>query len=358
MKSSVAAQDIQDRIATLNGYVGDAKKDLGIAKLAASVAGANSLVRSLAAAKQATIVLSKALSSASDLIYVLRVAVPILKIGSYATLIAYAVSAELWNAYEINELEADYQAAVTGLFSQKETLRQLDVLINHTAYAEAHQNDDLANARGALAQAEAQAQYDALHAKLTQAQTADNDAWVNEKQACNQPPKGATGTSHGDTHLSTFDQNFYDLQQVGEFVLARSNADDFQVQVRQQPWGNSCTVSVNTAAAFNVAGDRVSVYLANPGVQTLVNDHAVSLSNTAPLALPGGGLRDCEPGRRRGNRYLANWLVGHRQLRRSELSQSGGQPRPVRAGPCKRLVGQQRRQSRRRLHDLWRPGVA
>lgn len=66
-----------------------------------------------------------------------------------------------------------------------------------------------------------------------------------------------TGSTHGDPHIATFDGAFYDLQSAGKFTLAASLDDTLLVQTRQQPLGSSTSVGVNTAAAANLAGDRV-----------------------------------------------------------------------------------------------------
>jgi len=98
----------------------------------------------------------------------------------------------------------------------------------------------------------------------------------------------ACGTSWGDPHLVTYDGVAYDGQLAGELVLTRSTADDFEVQVRQQPWNGSQLVAVNTATAMMVDGTRVGIYLTPSGVRTLLDGDPVSVDG-AGLALPGGG---------------------------------------------------------------------
>ena len=97
-----------------------------------------------------------------------------------------------------------------------------------------------------------------------------------------------TATSNGDVHIRTMDGLYYDFQLVGEFVAMRSKAGDFEIQVRQAPWGGtSRSVSTNTAIALNVAGDRVGVHTGkNPPV--LVNGSPAA-ANDQPLALRNGG---------------------------------------------------------------------
>lgn len=78
------------------------------------------------------------------------------------------------------------------------------------------------------------------------------------------PFGGAVGTdagSIGDPHVRTLDGLKYDFQAVGEFILIEDEDDSaFVVQVRQAPFLGLSTMSVNTAVAASVAGDRVAFY--------------------------------------------------------------------------------------------------
>jgi von Willebrand factor type D domain len=98
---------------------------------------------------------------------------------------------------------------------------------------------------------------------------------------------GVGALSWGDTHLVTFDGLQLDFQAAGEFVLVRSDAGDLEVQVRQQPAPDSETVSLNTAAAANVAGDRVSL-----DTEQEPSLHVNGEPTTVPadgITLPNGG---------------------------------------------------------------------
>ena len=68
-----------------------------------------------------------------------------------------------------------------------------------------------------------------------------------------------TGIGWGDVHFVTFDGRAYDLQSFGEFILAETarDGDDWVVQTRQEPWVNNEFVSVFTAFATSVDGQRV-----------------------------------------------------------------------------------------------------
>ena len=72
------------------------------------------------------------------------------------------------------------------------------------------------------------------------------------------PCTGDCGGAVSDPHMLSFDGYPYDLQLLGEFTLATSDA--MSVQVRMTPTESSpTTVSVITAAAVNVDGHRVTV---------------------------------------------------------------------------------------------------
>ncbi len=110
------------------------------------------------------------------------------------------------------------------------------------------------------------------------------DQQPKPKSNCTGP---ACGDDNGDPHLITFDGLRYDFQAAGEFVAARdTTGPDLQVQVRQQPLRGSSTVSVNTAVAMAVAGDKVEIDVAPGGMQMLINGADVPLD---PADLPHGG---------------------------------------------------------------------
>ena len=86
------------------------------------------------------------------------------------------------------------------------------------------------------------------------------------------PPCGAAcAVTWGDPHLVTFDGARFDAQSAGELIAAKSTTDDFEIQVRQQPWLGSRLVAVNVATAMTVSGHRVGVYLTNTGTRTLID---------------------------------------------------------------------------------------
>jgi hypothetical protein len=69
------------------------------------------------------------------------------------------------------------------------------------------------------------------------------------------------GRAQGDVHNTTFDETHYDFQGVGEYVDAvAADGKDFGVQSRLETVP-SAPVSVTTAIAARVNGDRVGIYL-------------------------------------------------------------------------------------------------
>ena len=67
------------------------------------------------------------------------------------------------------------------------------------------------------------------------------------------------GIGWGDVHFVTFDGRKYDLQSFGDFIMAETarKDDDWVVQTRQEPFVHNRSVSVNTAFATLVDGQRV-----------------------------------------------------------------------------------------------------
>ncbi len=71
------------------------------------------------------------------------------------------------------------------------------------------------------------------------------------------PTSGPRST--GDPHIHTADGGRYDLMAVGEFIWATTDSGDMTVQVRQQPVKDSRTVSINTAIAIAIDGDKIEI---------------------------------------------------------------------------------------------------
>jgi subtilisin family serine protease len=103
-----------------------------------------------------------------------------------------------------------------------------------------------------------------------------------------EPPDGERGESWGDPHFVTFDGLGYHFQGVGEFVFVESDADDLTIQVRQQPWGSSRRVSVNTAVATEVGGQRAAIY-ANEATPLWIDGVPTTLNAGASISIGGSG---------------------------------------------------------------------
>jgi subtilisin family serine protease len=111
-----------------------------------------------------------------------------------------------------------------------------------------------------------------------------------------EPPGGPGGESWGDPHQITFDGLKYDFQAVGEFVFLESDGSGPTIQVRQEPWGGSNRVSVNTAVATRVDGVRAGIYADE--------DPPLRVDGT-PTTVPDGGSETLGSGAvfRDGNTY-------------------------------------------------------
>ena len=118
------------------------------------------------------------------------------------------------------------------------------------------------------------------------------------------------GASHGDPHIFTPDGLHYEFQAAGEFVGLESETGDLVVQVRQEPYRTSRRVSVNTAVAMLVAGDRVGIYQAGgEGSEAVLHvDGKPVTMTTRTLALPHGGRVD----RIEGGGFDVVWSDGSR----------------------------------------------
>ena len=117
------------------------------------------------------------------------------------------------------------------------------------------------------------------------------------------PPGG--GSSHGDTHIVTFDGLRYDFQVIGEYTLVRSTKDDFVVQVRQVPGFKSRTVSVNQAMATKIGARRVTIEL-EKGVPVLRIDGTAVTG--APPRLADGTITRSDT--MYGTTYRIEWMDG------------------------------------------------
>lgn len=85
----------------------------------------------------------------------------------------------------------------------------------------------------------------------------------------------------GDPNLRTFDGLNYGFNGVGEYILAKSNIDTFEIQGRYVAVPGNQHVSFNAAVAANVAGTRVTFYPNDEGLAVLIDGQLQTLNNGA-----------------------------------------------------------------------------
>jgi hypothetical protein len=106
------------------------------------------------------------------------------------------------------------------------------------------------------------------------------------------PPRGGCSAGcaigAGDPHLKTFDDRPYDFQMVGEFVLTQAPGGDLAVQGRTSPLNGIRTVSLFSAVAAKVAGDRVGLYRVPAGLTIHIGGSAADVP-VGVRKLPRGG---------------------------------------------------------------------
>lgn len=127
------------------------------------------------------------------------------------------------------------------------------------------------------------------------------------------------GRTYGDPHIRTFDGKSYSFQTAGEYVLSSSPDRMFEVQARQRPQTNE--VSLNTAVAMNVYGDRVGIYASEgpdgqAGTPVRVNGRAVYVNNETFYLPRGGTIQNT------GNEYVVTWPTGEKV--QAKLSSTSG----------------------------------
>jgi len=112
--------------------------------------------------------------------------------------------------------------------------------------------------------------------------------------------------SAGDVHIRTPDGLVYDFQEFGDYILTQSTTGDVKVHARQEAPANNPRVSVNTAAALWVAGDKLEFYVKDDTFA--INDELTPLP-TGTVALPAGGRVELTYGS--GTDYTIYWPDGN-----------------------------------------------
>lgn len=114
------------------------------------------------------------------------------------------------------------------------------------------------------------------------------------------PCTRSNGSGWGDPHLVRFDHvgesltaltgdGRYDFQAAGEFVFYESTEDGMVVQTRFEQFPANPSVTITTAAAMDVAGDRVMVDIAGGLLRARVDGVTTTLTTGVPVTLSGGG---------------------------------------------------------------------
>lgn len=143
--------------------------------------------------------------------------------------------------------------------------------------------------------------------------------WDRMNRFVNRPSCNLTmGRTYGDPHIKTFDGKTFSFQTVGEFVLAKSTDGNLEVQARQKP--QSDEISLNTATAMNVSGDKVSIYAmdapdGNSATPLRINGQTIFLKDEMYYLPRGGTVED------KGNNYIITWPTGEKV--EAKMSTSG-----------------------------------
>lgn len=131
----------------------------------------------------------------------------------------------------------------------------------------------------------------------TNGNTNSNNSDAGNNNSANNPSNPAssgskgTGSSYGDPHIITLDGFRYSFQTVGEFLLEQSSDSKFIVQTRQEKVPKQ-ELSLNTAVAAKIGGDRIGYYAPTGGKSEAVlrvNGEVVTLKDET-VKLPDGGF--------------------------------------------------------------------
>ena len=110
------------------------------------------------------------------------------------------------------------------------------------------------------------------------------------------PCIGDCAMSNGDPHIVTVDNNPYDFQAAGEFVLLRSTDGAVEVQARQVALPGSPGVTINSAMAARVDGRRVGVYVQPDSDVLVARIDGAPVDPSQPLSVGSGRIRAIENG--------------------------------------------------------------
>lgn len=153
------------------------------------------------------------------------------------------------------------------------------------------------------------------------------------------PEDSGTASSFGDPHISTFEQQVYSFQAAGEFILAQSLDDSFEIQTRYSPL-SGIDMSANAAVAMRVGLDKVSIYATEKNVPSLlINDEQVPLisGQSKNISLLSGGSVSYD-----GQETMVTWEDGSyliADIRKNVMGRVSVTLSPSRRGRVTGLLG-------------------
>jgi hypothetical protein len=112
----------------------------------------------------------------------------------------------------------------------------------------------------------------------------------------------------GNPHFTTYGGVHYDYQGIGDFVLARSIVDEFEVQVRTRSLYDDAAVTIMSQAAATLCNHKVAFDIdhASAGNFVWLDGSPVSLSTGSPVPIGDG----CEVLQNSPNNYRLIWNTG------------------------------------------------
>lgn len=154
--------------------------------------------------------------------------------------------------------------------------------------------------------------------------------WDHDWYGCD----GSCGGVYGDPHLVSLDGADFSFQFVGEFVGARS--DELEVQIRASPFREDRTISIVTATAIQVGGQRFVVSTGGKGLITSLDGRRLLEADfDDELEVGGASLL------RRGSTFRLETPEGHvvKIFARSIAMDVWVEPAPSSAGTWEGILG-------------------
>jgi len=130
------------------------------------------------------------------------------------------------------------------------------------------------------------------------------EEWMNYLES-SQCEMNTRGKSSGDPHMRTFDNDVYDFQNAGDYLLTASDDNSFMIQTQQMRI--SSNVALNKSVAMNINGDLLtfsSVAKDSDEKMIHINGQEIQTEKT-DMVLPQGGVVNYINGK-----YLVKWPTG------------------------------------------------